>query len=83
MCPRATCNIEIVSKQDIIKLLWAPDAQEFRFHGVRMRGPCKTLQKAGASGKWTSNIQRDMLRKVNKADPSQARPLAKTQLFLN
>ena len=37
-----------------------------------MRGPCKKLQKAGTRGKHTSNVQRDMLKKVDQADPSQA-----------
>lgn len=46
--------------------------KEFRFHGVRMQGPCKQLQKAGAKGKHTSNVQRDILSKVDKFDPTQA-----------
>ena len=37
-----------------------------------MQGPCKTLQQAGCGGKFTSNVQRDILRKVAKADPNQA-----------
>lgn len=49
-----------------------PGLQEFRLHGVQWRGPCKSLQQAGCKGKYTSNVQRDMLRKVSKKDPSQA-----------
>ena len=48
------------------------DWKEFRFHGVEMQGPCKKLQKAGCKGKHTSNVQRDILRKVDEADPLQA-----------
>ena len=47
-------------------------AQEFELHGVEMRGPCRTLEKAGCSGKYTSNIQRDILRDVEKRNPIQA-----------
>lgn len=47
--------------------------QEFRYHGVEMRGPCKRLEKTGCRGKFSSNIQRDMMRKVAKSDPMQAR----------
>ena len=37
-------------------------AKEFRYHGVKLQGPCRALKKSGAHGKWTSNIQRDVLR---------------------
>ena len=38
-------------------------AKEFKHQtGHKMRGPCADLRKSGASGKWTSNIQRDLLR---------------------
>jgi hypothetical protein len=46
--------------------------QEFKLHGVELQGPCKALQQAGCGGKFTSNVQRDILRKVAKADPKQA-----------
>lgn len=29
---------------------------------MKLQGPCAKLLKAGCDGKWTSNIQRDMLR---------------------
>ena len=40
--------------------------KEMKFHGVDMAGPAFDLQKAGASGRHKSNMQRDMLRKVSK-----------------
>ncbi|CAL1166459.1 unnamed protein product [Cladocopium goreaui] len=47
-------------------------SSEFKLHGVELQGPCKALQQAGCGGKFTSNVQRDILRKVAKADPKQA-----------
>ena len=38
--------------------------QEFRGHGVEMVGPAADL--LGTAKKWTSNYQRDMLRKANR-----------------
>ena len=46
--------------------------QEFKFQGVQMRGPMKSLKKTGCNGRWQSNIQRDVLRKVQKDDPYAA-----------
>ena len=46
----------------------ASTSQELRLHGVEMQGPCEKLRRAGASGKWTSNIQRDMLRTASSGD---------------
>lgn len=40
-------------------------------HGVTWQGPCQSLEQAGCKGKYASNIQRDILRKVFKKDPNQ------------
>ena len=49
-----------------------PVWQEFKLHGIELQGPCADLLSAGCKGKFTSNIQRDILRKVDKHDPEQA-----------
>lgn len=46
--------------------------QEFKLHGVEMQGPCASLRSAGCSGKYASNVHRDIMRKVIKNDPNQA-----------
>lgn len=51
--------------------------QEFRFHGVELQGPCASLRSAGCHGKFVSNMQRDIMRKVTKTDPQQVMVLAK------
>ena len=45
--------------------------QEFKNHGVKLQGPLASLASAGSRGKFTSNIQRDILRRVTKHDPEQ------------
>ena len=35
---------------------------------MKLQGPCARLEKAGAQGRWTSNIQRDMLRQSSTGD---------------
>ena len=45
------------------------DAQEFRDHGVEMMGPAAELLQT--SKKWSSNFQRDMMRKANRYGASQ------------
>lgn len=51
--------------------------QEFKLHGVELQGPCATLASAGCNGKYSSNIQRDIMRKVVKQDPEQVHPVQK------
>lgn len=50
-----------------------------------MQGPCMKLQSAGARGKHSSNVQRDIMRKVDHADPDQAWASGKTcvKLMIN
>ncbi|CAK8995748.1 Uncharacterized protein (Fragment) [Durusdinium trenchii] len=36
-----------------------------------MQGPCASLRSAGCSGKYASNVHRDIMRKVIKNDPNQ------------
>ncbi|CAL1145496.1 unnamed protein product [Cladocopium goreaui] len=47
--------------------------QEFKHHGVKLQGPCASLSSAGCRGKFSSNVQRDILRKVVKHDPDQVK----------
>ena len=44
---------------------WTP------FDGVQLQGPCASLCKAGKRGKFASNCQRDIMRKVANNDPQQ------------
>ena len=43
--------------------------QELRFHGVELSGPSKHMEKTGASGKFKSNIKRDLVRQVGQIAP--------------
>ena len=62
--------IQCVVLNDVhIGFVFCPFLQEMKFHGVSMAGPAKAMQRVGASGKWTSNMQRDMFRKVCKVVP--------------
>lgn len=45
--------------------------QEFKFHGAKLTGPLQALKKSGSSGRWTSNIQRDVFRKLGRDDQGQ------------
>lgn len=46
--------------------------QEFQFQlGIRMPGAGAALQSAGSGGKHPQNIKRDILRKLDHADPGQ------------
>ena len=38
--------------------------QEMKFHGISMAGPVKEMQAAAKGGRYKSNVQRDILRKV-------------------
>ena len=58
LCTYQTTSVAVLSST----------SQELRLHGVEMQGPCEKLRRAGASGKWTSNIQRDMLRAASTGD---------------
>ena len=55
----------------IMSLLTSVPLQEFKHHGVKLQGPCASLSSAGCRGKFSSNVQRDILRKVVKHDPDQ------------
>ena len=53
-------------------------AKEFRFQGHELRGPCAALKKAGANGKYSRNIARDVQRRYGKlhGDPASRLPKA-------
>ena len=70
---RAQNTFEAVRKE---KCLWSGICvafsgwcQEFRFHGVRLAGPARELQKTGAKGQHRSNVRHDMPRKVGQIAP--------------
>ena len=44
-------------------------------YGIKMAGKCAKLEAAGAHGKWSSNIQRDMLRASSTGDDVSCYPI--------
>ena len=57
--------------------------QEFKFQGVKMKGPLRALKKTGSSGRWISNIQRDVFRKINKDDQDQVSHWQQSSKFMH
>ena len=45
-------------------------SEEMKRHGVELAGPAAKLSKAGKEGEYVSNIERDMIRSLNRATSS-------------
>lgn len=54
--------------------------EEFRFHGVKLQGPCESLRHAGCKGKHGGNLRRDIMRKAHSNDPNQVGSPIKSQV---
>ena len=66
---RSQVLAKVVQKDCSAMSIVVEPMQEFAFHGCSMRGPARSITKAGTRGRHKQNAHRDLVRKAGRVAP--------------